>query len=57
MTALWNNQHDNLVQNAVAEASVAHALNNVLLQTSLIQNPSMTEKFSFLPKAHQLHMR
>jgi len=42
---------------AVAEAAVAHSLNSVLSQTSLIQNPDMIEKFSLFPKQHQLHIR
>lgn len=39
-----------MVQNAVAEAAVAHSLNSVVSQTSLIQNPSRIGKFSLLPK-------
>ena len=45
-----------MVQNTVAETAVAHSLNSVLSQTSLIQNPGMIEKFP-LPKPHQIHVR
>lgn len=46
-----------MVQNAVAEAEATHSLNRVLSQTFLIQNPGMIEKFSLLPRLHQIHKR